>query len=171
MPMAESEIVIPAPPQRVYSLAKEIERLADFLPDVEKISVRERDGSRVVSDWVGIVKEFRRRLKWTEEDEWDDAGRKCVFRALDGDWDTYQGEWTFQPDPAGTRVQLKLEWEFNVPLIGPLIRGLLARLVQENCQRTLEGLSQMVANDRVFPVGDQVNPGASPKGFPEPAEE
>ncbi|UCC69610.1 MAG: SRPBCC family protein [Armatimonadota bacterium] len=140
MPEVHSEIVIGAPPERVYGAAKDIEGLAEFLPNVEQVTIREREGSRTVSEWLGLVPEFRRSIRWVEEDLWDDARMRCEFRSLSGDWDRYEGEWSFVPEGSGTRVRLKIEYEYNVPLIGPLIKKLLHKLVARNVEETLAGL-------------------------------
>ena len=140
MPDVHAEIVITAPTERVYELAKDVERFPEFLPNVQQVTVRERDGARTVSEWVGLVPEFRRTIKWVEEDMWDDQARSCRFRSLSGDWDRYEGVWTFEADGEGTRVKLEIGYDYNVPLIGPLIRELLRRLVQRNAEETLEGL-------------------------------
>jgi ribosome-associated toxin RatA of RatAB toxin-antitoxin module len=140
MDRVEAEILILADPDAVYAVAKDIERFPEFMPDVERVAVLERSGDRVVSDWVGVVREFNRKIAWVEEDRWDDGARRCDFAMVSGDWDKYQGAWTFDPAPEGTLVKLALDFELNVPLIGPLIKGLLVRLVRKNCQQMLEGL-------------------------------
>jgi len=140
MPNVESVIHIAAPPDAVYAVAKDVEKFPEFLPDVESVKIIERNGPRVVSEWVGVVREFNRTIRWTEQDDWDDAARRCLFRATKGDWDRYQGEWTFDPEDSGTRVRLALDFEINVPLIGPLIRRVLAKLVKNNCDRMLAAI-------------------------------
>lgn len=140
MPNVESVIHIAAPPDAVYAVAKDVEKFPEFLPDVDSVKIIERDGPRVVSEWVGVVREFNRTIRWTEQDDWDDAARRCLFRATKGDWDRYQGEWTFAPEGDGTRVRLALDFEINVPLIGPLIRRVLAKLVKNNCDRMLAAI-------------------------------
>ena len=145
MPVTEAETIVPAPPERVYAAAKEIERFPEFMPNVQTVEIVERQGSRVVSRWVGRVEEFNRTIKWVEQDDWNDPERVCTFRATEGDWDKYEGVWTFEEHPDGTRVYLRLDFEFDVPLIGPLIKGLLARLVKRNSEETLEGLKRLVA--------------------------
>jgi len=145
MPVVETETIIPAPPNTVYAAAKEVERFPEFMPNVQTVEIIEREGSRTVSRWVALVEEFNRTIKWTEEDEWNDDERACAFRATEGDWDKYEGVWTFEEAPEGTRVYLKLDYDFNVPLIGPLIKGLLAKLVKRNSEEMLEGLARMVA--------------------------
>jgi ribosome-associated toxin RatA of RatAB toxin-antitoxin module len=145
MPTVEAEKVITAPPERVYAAAKEIERFPEFMPNVKTVELVERAGPRVVSRWVAVVEEFKRTIKWTEQDEWDDAARACRFKATEGDWDKYEGLWTFEEHPQGTRVYLRLDFDFNVPLLGPLIQGLLKKLVQGNSEQMLEGLARLVA--------------------------
>jgi ribosome-associated toxin RatA of RatAB toxin-antitoxin module len=144
VPEVSSEIVIAAPPKRVYELAKEVESFPDYLPNVEAVSIRSREGNRTVSEWVGLVPEFRRTIRWVEEDVWDDTALRCQFRLVSGDWDRYQGEWAFAAAGEGTQVRLTIVYEYNVPLVGPLIKKLLHKLVARNAQETLEGLRRRV---------------------------
>jgi ribosome-associated toxin RatA of RatAB toxin-antitoxin module len=147
VPDVHAEILIEAPPERVYAVAKDVERFSDFLPNVQQVTVREREGSRVVSEWVGLVPEFKRTLRWVEEDVWDDAALACRFRCLSGDWDRYEGTWTFSPEEGQARVRLDISYDYNVPLIGPLIKQLLRKLVARNAEETLTGLKRQVAQE------------------------
>ena len=147
MPEVHSEITISAPPERVYQLARDVESFPEFLPNVQSVTVRERVGERTVSEWVGLVPEFRRTIRWIEEDVWDDQAWQCRFRSLSGDWDRYQGKWTFAPEGGGTRVTLDISYEYDVPLIGPLIRKLLHKLVARNADETLEGLRRRAGGE------------------------
>jgi uncharacterized membrane protein len=136
-------LVIDAPVDRVYELAQDIERLPEFLPNVERVTVQRREGGGVVSEWVGRVPEFNRNISWVEHDTWDEQARRCEFRSVSGDWDQYDGTWTFSAEGDGTRVVLHIRYEYNVPLIGPLIRKLLQKLVARSADETLEGLRRM----------------------------
>jgi ribosome-associated toxin RatA of RatAB toxin-antitoxin module len=141
MPEIMVEEIAEAPVETVYAIAKEIERFPEWMGNVESITVLARDGSRVTSKWVGRVEEFKRNIRWTEEDIWDDAARRCLFRATEGDWETYEGEWDFIPEGDKTRLRLKLNFDINVPLIGALIKGLLARLTEKNSRDMLKALA------------------------------
>lgn len=147
MPDVHAEILIEAPPERVYAVAKDVERFSEFLPNVEQVTIREREGNRVVSEWVGLVPEFKRTLRWVEEDLWDDAALACRFRCLSGDWDRYEGTWTFSPEEGQARVRLDISYDYNVPLIGPLIKQLLRKLVARNAEETLAGLKRQVGQE------------------------
>lgn len=147
MPDVHSEIIIAAPPRRVYELARDIERFPEFLPNVESVVIKERAGNRTVSEWVGLVPEFRRTIRWVEEEVWQEEALRGEFRCLSGDWDRYQGTWVFAPEGDDTRVLLDISYDYNVPLIGPLIQKLLRRLVARNAEETLEGLRRRAAGE------------------------
>jgi len=146
MPEIIIEEIANAPVDVVYATAKDIERFPDWMPDMESITVVSREGGKVVSKWVGRVEEFKRFLRWTEEDLWDDDKKTCVFRTLEGDWDKYEGEWSFISEGDKTRLKLRLEFEFNVPLIGALIKGLLKKLVEKNSRNMLQALAARAAS-------------------------
>jgi len=147
VPDVHSEIIIAAPPRRVYELARDIERFPEFLPNVESVVIKERAGNRTVSEWVGLVPEFRRTIRWVEEEVWQEEALRGEFRCLSGDWDRYQGTWVFAPEGDDTRVLLDISYDYNVPLIGPLIQKLLRRLVARNAEETLEGLRRRAAGE------------------------
>jgi ribosome-associated toxin RatA of RatAB toxin-antitoxin module len=147
VPEVCSEVIVSAPPDRVYALAKDVESFPEFLPNVERVTIREREGDRTVSEWVGLVPEFKRTIRWVEADTWDDAARRCDFQLVSGDWDRYEGSWTFEPEGDATRVRLSISYEYNVPLIGPLIKKLLHKLVARNAEETLEGLRRRAAGE------------------------
>lgn len=142
MPGIHSEITVNTPVDVVYSLAKQVERFPDIMPDVESVEVLERDGQNTITHWVGSIKQFNRTIQWTEEDEWDDETHTCKFRLKEGDFDKYEGTWKFEETPEGTRVCLDLEYEYNVPLIGAIIKALVRKLMQQNTDQMLAALKQ-----------------------------
>jgi ribosome-associated toxin RatA of RatAB toxin-antitoxin module len=147
VPEVQSEVIIDSPPRRVYEVAKDVESFPAFLPNVQSVAIRERDGGRTVSEWVGLVPEFKRVIRWVEEDIWQEEALRCRFRSLSGDWDRYEGAWTFIPEGSGTRVSLDISYDYRVPLIGPLIQKLLRKLVARNADEMLAGLRQRVTGE------------------------
>ena len=143
MAQVVAEVTVAVPVQRLYSLAKGVERFPEFMPDLEQVEVLERDGPRARTRWVGRVREFNRLIRWVEEDEWDDAGRECHFRQTEGDFDKYEGVWRFRPDGQGAKAHLQIDYEFNVPLIGALIKRVVQKLMQHNCEQMLAALKAL----------------------------
>lgn len=132
-----------APVERVYALAKEVERFPEIMPDVESVEVLEREGNRTKTRWVGLIKQLNRRIKWVEQDEWDDERHVCVFDQVEGDYKTYRGTWSFTPtESGGTLMRLEVEVEIDVPLVGALLRGVVMKLTRQNAEGMLEALAQ-----------------------------
>ena len=146
MAKVESTIEINGPIDEVYALAKNIESFPEFMPDVKSVKVLERseDGCRIVSEWVGIVKEFKTTVKWTEEDIWDDAAHTCTFSLIKGDYSVYSGLWKFVDLGGRTRFDSEIEVEYDVPLIGALIKGIIAKKMKENVDNMLTAVKAKV---------------------------
>jgi ribosome-associated toxin RatA of RatAB toxin-antitoxin module len=154
MTSVENEIVIQADVERVYAIARAVEEFPEFMPDVKSVRVLERseDGRRTVVEWVGLIPEFKQTVKWVEEDVWNDAEHTCQFRLVRGDFKEYSGLWRFTPtagsegrddrsSPApATRFESHVSYEYDIPLIGPLIKGVIRKKMQENVDRLLQAI-------------------------------
>lgn len=146
MAVIQSSVEIDGPIDRVYELAKDIESFPEFMPDLKSVQVVERseDGRRVVSEWVGIVKEFKTTVKWTQEDIWNDDTHTCVFSLVKGDYSKYSGNWKFIDLGGKTRFDSEIEVEYEVPLIVALIKGIIAKKMKENVDNMLAAIKQKV---------------------------
>ncbi len=138
MANVEASTVIRAPLDRVYALARDVERFPQFMPDLERVTVLERLPTGTVTQWVGLVQ--GRKIRWVEEDEWDDARHTCVFRQRSGDFNRYQGSWVFETTPDGTRTSLAVDFELDIPLAGALLSSLVKVLMRKNCESMLAAL-------------------------------
>jgi ribosome-associated toxin RatA of RatAB toxin-antitoxin module len=97
----------------------------------------------VDSFWKGRLQ--GREVKWTERDLWDDAGKQCRFFVLEGDFKKYEGIWKFVEEKEGkTRVELEIEYDLGLPLVGALISAFLRKKMEENAQAMLSALKKSV---------------------------
>ena len=145
MPQIESSIVIQAPRAAVMAVARDNEKFPEFMADLQSIQVQEKsaDGSRVVSEWVGIVPKFGAKIRWVEEDVWDEAAGTCTFRQLSGDYKRWEGVWTFAPEGENaTRFSSLVDYEIEIPLVGPLIKTIIRKAVQDNVDATLRAIKE-----------------------------
>lgn len=138
MASVEASTVIGASIEKVYALAKDVERFPQFMPDLESVAVLERLPTGTVTEWVARVQ--GRRIRWVEEDEWDDGKRVCTFRQRSGDFNKYEGAWRFEATPEGTRTSLEVEFELDIPLAGALLSSLVKVLMRKNCESMLAAL-------------------------------
>ncbi len=143
MPHIDASIVVDAPVDKVFALARDIERYPEFMPDVKSIRITERSGKTQISEWVGLVSQFRIEMKWTEEDIWDEETHTCTWRQTKGDFQQYDGTWTFTPTPdGGTEMKMAIDYRYEVPLIGPMLKALVQKLMVQNANDILAALKK-----------------------------
>jgi len=140
MPSLEATILIDAPARTVYELAKDQERFPEFMPDVESITILERDGARIVSHWKTLVEEAP--IEWTEVDLFDDEALRVDYRLIEGDLDKFEGSWTFVDGEGCTNVRLVVDYDFGVPTLAELIGPTLHKKVKENAEMMLAALKK-----------------------------
>jgi ribosome-associated toxin RatA of RatAB toxin-antitoxin module len=138
MPYVESTIVIDAPAQRVYDLAKDQEHFPQFMPDVENVTILQRRPDGVISRWKTLVEEAP--IEWTEDDRFDDAALRIDYQLIEGDLDKFEGAWTFENRDGRTHVVLGVDFDFGVPTLAELIGPTLERKVRENSEMMLAAL-------------------------------
>ena len=140
MPIVETTTWVNAPIEKVYAISKKNEDFPTFMKDVQSLNVVESDGNRVVSDWVGVVSAFGLKIRWRQEDLWDDSSKTCKFQMVKGDYDKLEGEWKFSEENGGTRFDSTVDYEYKVPGIGPLIYKVIHGLVVKNLEDTLAAI-------------------------------
>ena len=142
----ENSAEIQAQLKEVYELAKNIYGHTGLMPDVRSVRMIERseDGSRVVCESVGVVKEFKTLIKWTAEDIWDDEAKTCKFSLIKSGHYTYSGQWTFTDLGDTTKFSSNIEVECDLPKVGKHIMYLAARKMRENVDNMLAAIKAKV---------------------------
>ncbi len=138
MAQVSATTVIRAPLAAVYRVAKDVERFPEFMPDVRSIRILERRNGTVVVEWIGIMQ--GRKIRWVEEERWDDVAYRSEFRLVEGDFSKFEGSWGFAAVPDGTQTSLILDYEMELPLAGALLSNLLRVLVRKNLESMLGAL-------------------------------
>lgn len=138
MARVDASIVIAVPIDQVYALARAVENFPEFMPDLESVEVLERWNGNTISRWVGLVQ--GRKIRWVEEDIWDDGAYRCTFRQREGDFTRYEGTWQFEVSPEGTRTTIEVDFELDIPLAGSLLSNLLRTLMRKNIHNMLVAL-------------------------------
>ncbi len=145
MPRIEQSVSIDAPIAHVYRIAKNVEMFPQIMEDLQSLNVLERsaDGSRTTTEWVGLIREFRMSIKWVQEDRWDDDAFRDDFKMVRGDMDRMEGNWQFSSlSDHGTRFESMVDYEYNVPLIGPLVKSLIKKKMTDNLQATMDAIKR-----------------------------
>lgn len=143
MPSIDSQTLIHAPLDVVYAIAKDNRAFPDFMEDVKSLTVVQDDGKRVVSDWVGVISAFNLKVRWTQEDVWNDSTHRCEFNQLKGDYDSMTGFWQFSAapeNPEWTKFESHVDYEYNVPGLGALVKKVVHNLATKNVDGLLAAI-------------------------------
>ena len=63
----------------------------------------------------------------------------------EGDYEVYKGFWKFsKKDENTTFVEMEIEVEYNVPMVGAIIKKLIAKLVKVNADGMLEAIKEQL---------------------------
>ena len=142
MATVETTIRINAPLERVYAIAKDNESFPEFMKDVKSLVIIEREPNRTISDWVGIVPTFGLKVRWRQEDRWDDATHTCDFKQIEGDYDSLDGVWNFTDADGGCQFDSVVNYEYNVPTLGPLVKKVIHSIVVKNMENVLQAIKE-----------------------------
>jgi uncharacterized membrane protein len=134
MPTVETTVWINAPLDMVYGIARDSKSYPEYMKDVKSVTPVEEEPNRFVADWVGVVPTFGLKVRWRQEELWDDATHSSSFRQLSGDYDQLEGTWKFAEENGGTRFDQHLDYEYNVPTLGPLVKKVIHNIVIKNLE-------------------------------------
>lgn len=142
MPRIEVSKIIHADKKRVYEVIKNVESFPEFMRDVKKVRVVERQGNRVVAEWKTDIDGAP--VEWVEEDIFDDEKMSCSFKAIEGDY-KYEGKWKLDEDGTGkTRVSILADLDWEVPTLGKFIGHILEKKARNSLKSMLNAIQKKI---------------------------
>ncbi len=142
MPTVETTVWINAPLEKVYAIARDSKTYPEYMKDVQSVTPVEESEHRFVADWVGVIPTFGLKVRWRQEEIWDDTTHSSQFRQIKGDYDQLEGRWSFREENGGTRFDQHLDYEYNVPTLGPLIKKVIHGIVVKNLENINEAFKK-----------------------------
>ena len=145
MPQVKNKVTIQAPFDLVWKLAQDVENFPSIMPDLEKVEVIEKSEPsprtlRTITQWHTRIKQFNRSIVWTEEDIWNEAEGACHFWQLKGDFTEYKGVWQFREVGETTEMDLSIDYAFEIPLVGAILKSVMQKLMQQNVEMMSKSL-------------------------------
>lgn len=131
-------VEIDAPPQAVFDVLTDYERLPDWQGAVCDVEVLERDGGgrATVVEYVvdARVRKVRYRLRQIHE-----PPRRLASEYLGGDFRDFGGEWRFEPLAGGRRTRVELDLRIDPGRFVPgLVRDAISDAVMRRALRDLK---------------------------------
>jgi ribosome-associated toxin RatA of RatAB toxin-antitoxin module len=138
MPGASRSVIINAAMEKVFSVITDYEKYSQFLPEVKRISISDREGNKVQVHYeLELIKTIRYTLQLEEQ-----PPRKVSWSLVKGEWMRQnQGAWTLEPvGPTRTQATYSIEM-----VLGPLVpRSVVNALVDTSLPRMLEAFKRRV---------------------------
>ncbi len=139
MPFVACEAVVPGEPRRAFDLASDMESYPRFMKDVVALRVLEREPGAQLSEWQARFQ--GRVLRWIEREVLDEAGLTIRYNQTEGDLSKFEGAWTFEPAPDGTRVTLTCDFDLGIPMLAPLLDPVARLVVRKNCEDMIAAIA------------------------------
>jgi ribosome-associated toxin RatA of RatAB toxin-antitoxin module len=143
VPHVEVNLRIDAPVDEAWRAVTRLEDYADFMDNVESVTVRGEEGGQRVSSWSVLLKGSI--LEWEETDELDEANRVMTFHQLSGDLDEFTGSWRVEEvDGGASLVSFSVDFEIGIPLLADMLNPVAAKALRENSEQMLRAIEQRI---------------------------
>jgi ribosome-associated toxin RatA of RatAB toxin-antitoxin module len=141
---ASESIVVNASPLAVYQVVTDFERYDDWVGDLKRIEVLERDDQDRPLEVEFRAAAFGRSTTYTLRYDYSRAPEQLSWRQVEGDLtETLDGEYCFEPAGEGTKVTYDLEVELLVP-IPAFIKSRAAYRIQTQALRELKARAEQL---------------------------
>ncbi|HVM14306.1 MAG TPA: SRPBCC family protein [Egibacteraceae bacterium] len=142
-----TDTVIPAPPEAVFDVITDIDRLPDWNLEIPKV-VESPVDLAVGAEWVVTIRAMKTR--WNSRSrvlELDRDRGRFAYRSQSDDGNPSFADWRWQlePDPGGTRVIVEVSVNPRTFLRRRVLSELRRSGLRKAIEQSLEALSQQVA--------------------------
>jgi ribosome-associated toxin RatA of RatAB toxin-antitoxin module len=123
--------------QDVYALMSNLESYAKCGAAVRSLTVA-RENGKVVSTWE--VTFHGGIMKWTEEDIFMPEEHALKFHQIDGDMDSFNGEWRITDTSEGCVVDYRVEFDLGLPGLSSILEPIAMQALRDNTRGILTAL-------------------------------
>lgn len=146
--------ILPAKRWKVLRLLTRVQEFPKFMPNVKECRVLSHSRAKVVTAWK--VEMGRIPISWKEEETFDFHHFIIRFKAIDGDLETFEGEWRLTEHPSGgTEVRVEARVCLGIPVLETIIGGALAERVKKNFDAMLQAFDGILTQRRYQTIGDR----------------
>jgi ribosome-associated toxin RatA of RatAB toxin-antitoxin module len=139
---ATESTLVNAPPIVVYNVVTDFEHYIDWVSDLKRIDVLERDADGRPLEVEFRAAAFGRSTTYTLHYDYSRAPEVLAWHQSRGDLtSSLDGQYRFEPAPGGTLLTYDLEVEMSVP-IPSFIKSRAAHRIQDQALRELKSQAE-----------------------------
>lgn len=138
--------LIPAEKWRVIRAITRISDFPSYVASIKEAVVIEKNRNRAKTKWRVQLEKIP--IRWVEEDTFFINYGAICFRAVDGDFKEFKGEWLFKNSYGGTEVTVNVFFSVEIPAIKDFADAYLKKLVVRYFEAILEGAEKHLISTR-----------------------
>ena len=136
-------------PEKLYKVVRCITRVWEF-PDyvscVKEASVISKSRNKIQTKWRIEVNKVP--ITWIAHDVIEIKKGLITFKAVEGDLETFGGQWEFKDHPEGTLVKITAYAKVGVPGISGFAEGFIRDLLGKTFEAILAGIEKQLIEQR-----------------------
>ena len=125
--------------ETVFDNIVRFERYPSLAPHVQSVKVSQTvPGPAGASAWE---LHFRSGLlRWSEQETFLRDELRLEFGQTHGDFDSFSGHWTFEPDGGGVTVRFQADFDFGIPSMEGILDPIAERVIKETVAWAIAGM-------------------------------
>ncbi len=123
---------------QIYPILCDFERYPEHCEAVRSMRVTAADDGKTVSSWE--VNFQRGVLRWTEEDRFSPETHSIHFQQIEGDVDTFAGEWALHDTDSECVIRFSAHFDMGIPGLREIIEPIAEQALRDNIRSILNGL-------------------------------
>lgn len=143
----KAQRVIQAKKWKILRLIMRVQDFPQFIPNVKQCSVFEKGAGYAITCWK--VEFNKLPLSWKERDEFDLKKFSIRFKAVEGDFEHFEGEWLLRDLPSGgVEVTFRVDIILGIPLVEKVMGKVLAEKIKESVEYMLSAINEKLSLKR-----------------------
>ncbi len=139
---------------QILRMLAHVEEFPSFMPSVKKCEVFSRGKNRVETAWNVDLNSIP--LQWKQEEIFDFKNLTISFKATEGDFEHFQGEWKLIPQgPRQTEVHVQVTIGIGIPQVEKMVGPALADKVKKNFNAMLDVFEERIIVQRYRKIADR----------------
>lgn len=137
----EVSCLIKKPKQEVFKAIKDMESFPSIMRDIKNLKIIKRlSEDKFVTAWETEIDGAP--VTWKEEDTFDENNFILKFEMIEGNYQTYQGQWVLHDAVDATKLTIKADFDWGIPILEEYV----GKTLEEKARRSLLGMAQAIKN-------------------------
>ena len=132
--------VIHAEKWRTIRLITKVSDFPEYIPCVKEALVINKSRNKMKTKWKVQVDNIP--LSWVEEDFLVLSQNTILFKATEGDFEEFRGEWIFNDVPEGTEVIVRIYVKVGIPAIKDFAENYVKEIVRKSFESILNSIEK-----------------------------